>query len=144
MLFPPHQASALVSKGLLPGAVPSEGWVRMNVARAPTRASSNCIMQPESLLQLSRQAMPQTPQGSLPTPVPFSPPEDWRWFLSSYSSLEGAKDFISHPGGVEGAGLCPQKPSPQGGALEPCSGVQGGGVIDTLLHSSSGWGHRPS
>lgn len=101
----------------------------MNVARAPTRASSNCIMQPESLLQLSRQAMPQPPQGSLPS---LSPPEDGGWFLSSYSSLEGAKDFISHPGGVEEAGLCPQKPSPRGGALEPCSGFQGSCVIDTL------------
>lgn len=49
---------ALVANSLLPGTVPSARWVRMIVAKAPTRASNCCIMQAEPALQLSRRSMP--------------------------------------------------------------------------------------
>lgn len=49
---------ALVANSLLPAAVPSACWMRMNVAKAPTRASNCCIMLAEPPLQMSRRAMP--------------------------------------------------------------------------------------
>lgn len=83
------QSSALVPTSLLPGAVPSAYWVRMNVAKAPTRASSCCIMQAEFPLQLSRRAIPT---DTTEVNVQFlSLLEALRRFLSAYSSMEGAK-----------------------------------------------------
>lgn len=97
----------------------------MNVAKTPNRASSSCIVQAEPSLQPSRQAIPT---DTTEVSVPFlSPLEDLRWFLSAYSSLEGAKRLYILTWG-RGGGTLPPEAQPLGGALEPRSGFSRGTV----------------
>lgn len=135
------QSSALVPKSLLPGAVPSACWVRMNVAKAPTRASSCCIMQAESPLQLSSRAIPT---DATEVSVQFlSLLEALRWFLSAYPSMEGAKRLYI-PSWGRGGGTLPPEAQP----LRRSSGTSvwfsgGSQEIETppsYFTNSLGWG----